>query len=526
MNQTPSIDRLFESGSYQEDLYSSALQWETPDFFILKRAIVISVKMGVNTNDQTSVFLPQYSINARIIGEGTSTPVPENDIPEWYTPLIPNAIMVVPEIGEQILVIHETLKSNSKGYWIGRVNDSDKISLKLTNEQRTKDNPLSLTRYGKSFDVKSLNSRSKQGNSYTEGKKIFQLPGQLGDVIIQGRSGSYTRHTFNPLSGSDQKPGVLEMGILESRPYNVSIQPTIGVSHTKTAHFSNSLVSSLGPQFTKQTPTKGDTLQEEILPRGASQGNNADVVGSLLTTETRKNFIVNIANEIYNISNTTDSEPFMYRQVLGEKLKDYFTEQDQLIEGMLESVKGIVNTMDILFDSYINHTHTIPEINIDIPDKEVSFSDLINMGIKMEPQPPIRVFVPATRVQVPGNGARSVNRTVMTPVGPKVVTERIAGSPGTSVTIPSKFISIPQPDKAVNRGYKIQKRTKTIEYDKISIGGAANPRNTTTIETDRVTDRVQNDMNDLKDSFDATRDGFIALIERVEEVYSQRQYIN
>ena len=37
MNQTPSMERLFDSGSYEEDLYSSALQWETPDFFILKR---------------------------------------------------------------------------------------------------------------------------------------------------------------------------------------------------------------------------------------------------------------------------------------------------------------------------------------------------------------------------------------------------------------------------------------------------------------------------------------------------------
>ena len=80
MNQTPSIERLFESGSYQDDLYSNALQWETPDFFILKRAIVISVKMGVNTNDNNSAFLPQYSINARVIGEGISTTVPENGI--------------------------------------------------------------------------------------------------------------------------------------------------------------------------------------------------------------------------------------------------------------------------------------------------------------------------------------------------------------------------------------------------------------------------------------------------------------
>ena len=142
MNQTPSIERLFESGSYQDDLYSNALQWETPDFFILKRAIVISVKMGVNTNDNNSAFLPQYSINARVIGEGISTTVPENDIPKWYTPLIPNALMIIPEIGEQILVIHETLKTNSKGFWIGRVNDSDKVSLKLTNEQKESNNPL------------------------------------------------------------------------------------------------------------------------------------------------------------------------------------------------------------------------------------------------------------------------------------------------------------------------------------------------------------------------------------------------
>ena len=102
----------------------------------------------------------------------------------------------------------------------------------------------------------------------------------------------------------------------------------------------------------------------------------------------------------------------------------------------------------------------------------------------------------------------------------------MAGTPGQSVSVPSKFISIPQPDKAVNRGYITSKRTKKIEYDKISIGGAANPRNTTTIETDRDTDRVQNDLNDLKDSFDAAKDGFISLIERFDNVYSQRHYIN
>ena len=520
MNKAPSIERLFESGSYQDDLYSSALQWEIPEFFVLKRAIVISVKIGVNTNDQSSAFLPQYSINARVIGEGTDSAVPENEIPQWYTPLITNAIMAIPEIGEQILVIHETLKSNSRGFWIGRVNDSDKVSLKLTNDQTKNNNPLSLSRYGKNFDVNNLNKRSKQNSAYVEGKKLFQLPGQLGDVIIQGRSGSYMRHTFNPSSGGTGKPGVLEMGILYPKPYKPSVLPTIGASHTKTVHFSNSIVSNLGSQFTKQTSNVGDIVTETIT------GQYANLTSTTLPVEKRKDFIVNIANEIYNVSNTTDSESSMYRQVLGEKLKEYFTEQDGLIRDMLESVKGIVNTMTLLFNSYIDHTHTIPEINIDIPDKEVSFTDMINLGIKMEPQPPISVFVPAQTVNVPGTGATTVTNTVQTPVGPRTYTEEIAGTPGSTVTIPSKFISIPQPDKAVNRGYRTQKRTKTIEYDKISIGGATNPRNTTTIETDRVTDRVQNDLNDLKNSFDTTRDGFVALIKRFEKVYSQRQYIN
>jgi hypothetical protein len=521
MNQTPSIERLFESGSYQDDLYSSALQWETPDFFILKRAIVISVKLGVNTSDASSAFLPQYSINARVIGEGASTKTPENDIPEWYTPLMPNSIISVPEIGEQILIIHETLKSNSKGFWIGRVNDSDKVSLKLTNEEREPTNPLPQSRYGKAFNVKDLNQRSKQRDSYVEGKKIFQLPGQLGDVIIQGRSGSYTRHSFNPASQSGDKPGLLEMGILQSRPYAESINPTIGISHTKTAHFSNSVVSALGPQFKKLTPNGDD-----ILTKGLINNSMRPQPIDTSTIENRKNFIVNIANEIYNVSNTTDSETVMYRQVLGEKLKEHFIQQDEIIRGILGSIKGFVNTVDLLFGSYVNHTHTIPEINVNIPDKEISFNDRINLGIKMEPQEPINVFVAGETVQIPGTGGGTISRTVRTPMGPKIIEEQIVGSPGGSFTIPSKFISIPQPDKAINRGYITSKRTKKIEYDKISIGGATNPRNTTTIETDRNTDRVQNDLNDLNNSFETAKNGLISLIEKFDNVYSQRHYIN
>ena len=50
------------------------------------------------------------------------------------------------------------------------------------------------------------------------------------------------------------------------------------------------------------------------------------------------------------------------------------------------------------------------------------------------------------------------------PTGSHVVFRLNDQNLNTSVTIPSKFISIPQPDKAVNRGYKIQKRAEKFHF--------------------------------------------------------------
>ena len=202
------------------------------------------------------------------------------------------------------------------------------------------------------------------------------------------------------------------------------------------------------------------------------------------------------------------------------------SEQDAIISSLIVSVTDIVDTIGILFTTFVNHVHTIPEINIDIPDKEISFDDRINLGVKMEPQDPLRVFVASQDVDIPGSGARTVTKTIQTPAGPKTYTEEISGTPGSTVTIPSKFISVPQPDKAINRGYRTQKRTKIIEYEKISIGGAANPRNTTTIETNMMTDRVQNDLNDLKDNFTTIHNSIINLSNDLNGILSKRNFIN
>ena len=510
MNHPP-VDRLYDSSSYQSDLYANALQWQIPNYFIMKRAIVISVKLGVDVNEQTSSLLPQYSINARVIGEDLSDTYPEQNIPNWFLPLISNSIVSIPEIGEQVLVIRETLRNDAKGYWIGRVNDSDRISLKLTNNQLKSGNPLPQQRYGMSFDVGVVNKRSKQPNSFA-GRNVFQLPGKLGDLIMQGRSGSFIRHSYNPQSGVSKKPAVLEMGILENKEYNQFPTASVGVTKTKTIHLSDTKASILGPLFIKATPDSDYFYEESFY-------------GSKLVRP-NKNIIANLASEIYNISDAPDSEKYAHRQVLGEKLNNFLSEQDAIISSLIVSVTDIVDTIGILFTTFVNHVHTIPEINIDIPDKEISFDDRINLGVKMEPQDPLRVFVASQDVDIPGSGARTVTKTIQTPAGPKTYTEEISGTPGSTVTIPSKFISVPQPDKAINRGYRTQKRTKIIEYEKISIGGAANPRNTTTIETNMMTDRVQNDLNDLKDNFTTIHNSIINLSNDLNGILSKRNFIN
>ena len=119
MTEVTPIARLLNSGSYEEDLYARSLGWDTPGMFLLEKAIVISVNLGIDVNPG-SAFLPQYSINARVVGDTTSNPLPEVDIPDWYFPLFPNAIVSLPEIGEQVLIIREMhiLNFNFSFYYI------------------------------------------------------------------------------------------------------------------------------------------------------------------------------------------------------------------------------------------------------------------------------------------------------------------------------------------------------------------------------------------------------------------------
>ena len=495
----PSMENLLSSGSYEEELYASALGWKKPELFILNRAIVISVKLGIDVSPQGSASLPQFSINARIIGEDLSSESPENEAPRWYAPFMPNTIISVPEVGEQVFVIRETTLNNSKGYWMARVNDTDRVSTKLANDQNADKNPEPLSRYGMRFDVAKVNNESRQPSSRA-GRNVFQLPLNLGDVLMQGRSGSYIRHSYLPLYNN--KPGTLEMGILENRPYQRNPLGTVGSTKTKTVHFSDARPTDITPLLEKVT-------------------NEVD------ETDVRRDFIVNIAEEIYNLSSTKDAQSRMHSMVLGEKLNNYFETQDNMLRSFVSTTTEILDVIEELFNSYIDHEHALPEINIDIPDKEVLDKQVVNRGVRLIPQPSRRVFVPAQRVSVPGSGDVYETRTIMTPVGPRQDRRLVAkGTPGSTVTIPSKFITVPTPPKAVNLGYRTVVKRRRIKFDDISIGGEDNPRFTVPIETNETTDEVQTNINTLRDKFNGVRNRFISLTKTLSEHLSNRNFLN
>ena len=521
----PKVDSLLERKvSLQNDRIAFERGWINPNYFIMDQVIVIAVKTGINLSAQFSSSIPQFSINGRTIGKNDSfSDVPEKDIPIWYAPLFPNSIVSVPEIGEIVAVLRETTSDESRGYWIGRINDTDDISLHLAKSQL----PLNQTpqeKYGMPFDVKKVHDRSRQPTA-SDGKKRKQLPAKLGDVVMQGRNGSYLRHSFNPKYGEFVKPAVLEMGILDNKEiYRVSGDPSVGVTKTKTIHLADSRPSDLGPKAQKVTPLENDFsfLSNNSLidtPTGPRPAGNAQV-------ENLRDIVASYAEEFYNISTTEDSESAMHRLVLGEKLNDSLKQQDDLIIGLIESIKDFAGTVEILFNSFLNHTHALPEINIDIPDKTVEDRQIINRGVKTIPQRPTRVFVPASRIRIPGSGGVTITKTIKTPVGPKEVKETVGGAPDSIVTVPSKFVSVPSPPRTVNLGYRTQIKRRTIKFEDISIGGSANPRFTVPIQSDRQTSRINTDLNDLQDSFSESKDKFIELVDLLESHLSKRHYIN
>jgi len=178
---------------------------------LLFKGIVIEVDFTTAKPTSEASITPPFSVYAKIIGLDDDTPNPEGDYDKiFYPPLFPMHNICIPEIGEEVLVLKESPLPSSLGYYIGRVNDSSPLNISYardyigTNDPETGNN----FKYGFSFDVRSLRKKYETQMPSAEFNNI-SIPMTYGDVVQQGRTKTYIRHSFN----RNNKKGVLEQGI-------------------------------------------------------------------------------------------------------------------------------------------------------------------------------------------------------------------------------------------------------------------------------------------------------------------------
>tara|TARA_Y100000310_G_scaffold32711_1_gene30978 strand:- start:389 stop:2008 length:1620 start_codon:yes stop_codon:yes gene_type:complete len=470
----PNISRQINKGlDYIQSSYNVAdgVTQETPT--LIFKGIVIDVDFKALKSTTFASLVPPFSVYAKIIGmdEDVENPLSTQD-KIYYPPLFPMHTICIPEIGEEVMILKESPDVSSQGYYIGRINDSSPLNISYARDYVGINDPETDNkfRYGFSFDVRELREKFIKRMPSDEYSNV-SIPMTYGDVVQQGRSKTYVRHSFN----RNNKKGVLEQGIrmdgqllsrdqVNSFDYELpeedaagpregengeliqtpqmlrSVDPSIGITKTKTIHFVDSSIKRLG-DYTYQS-FYGDKQ-----------------TGTLAGED--KGMIVNIAEEIYNISSRNDSGA-LYRQVLGEKLVIQQQQSLNLMKEVMNTVSDFAASTQVLLDAFLDHTHALPKIDLNL-EKTIDVKDTYRTPPILEQQPNLTVNLPGRVVQVPvpGGGTRGVY---------------VAGGK----------TSIPQPPKVVSTG---QRRTRTrkqeINFEAI-IGGSENPRFTAPVQTDKA----------------------------------------
>jgi len=513
---------------------------------LIFKGVVIDVDFEAIKSTTFASMTPPFSVFAKIIGMDDDVINPSNESNKiYYPPLFPMHTICIPEIGEEVLILKENSESSSQGYYIGRVNDSSPLNISYardyvaTNDAETNNR----YRYGFSFDVRELREKflHKMPES-TDGN--FSIPMTYGDVVQQGRTKTYLRHSFN----RNNKKGVLEQGIrmdgqLLSRDqvnsfdyervsdlagdFDVyltddgedstgvvqpakklirSVDPSIGVTKTKSIHLVDSSIRRLG-DYTYQS----------------FYGNKQ--TGDLEGDD--KGMIVNIAEEIYNISSRNVGGA-LYRQVLGEKLVTQQQQSLNLMKEVMNTVSEFASSTQTLLDAFLDHTHALPKIELNL-EKTIEMKDIYSTPPRVRRQPNLVVNLPGKMIMVPRPHS---------PLGP----ERI--------WVPGGKTSIPQPPKIVSRGrMRVRTRKQEINFEAI-IGGAENPRFTAPVQTDKnpaasidqipggpMTNRgktelgmktatINTDLEKIIDKFTTQRERLNELTLKVNQFLSKNQFVN
>jgi len=550
------VRQLNKSKDYIQGSFNSSegiISKNVPTF--IYKGVVIDVNFKRNTPTTSAAINPPFSVYAKIIGVDDDIADPLIDPNRiYYPPLFPMHNLCIPEIGEEVLILKQDPNQSSIGYYIGRVNDCTPLNISYAGDYiATNDTSTANTfRYGFSFDVRELRSRFSDLMPSSRDSNL-SIPVTFGDVVQQGRSKTYLRQSFN----RNNKRGVLEQGITlqgqqgaeplvydfeyagigqnkqelntpigrysfvdedgtdqqrsvildknyhlpPDQIYLKSYDPSIGETSTKTIHFIDSSIKRLG-DYNFQSE-KG-TLEHEI-------------------ESPDRSMIANLADEIYNIS-LQDPSGALYRQVLGEKL---VTQQEQtfnLLKEVLTTVEGFAKTTQVLLDTFMDHTHALPRIDLNL-EKEVKSKDLYRTAPRFIKQPDQIVRTPGRQMRV-----KTGTRTVQTAYGPKSIPTY------TTQTIPGTVTAIKQPPRVIPGKIKERSVKQKINFEAI-IGGAENPRFTAPIQTDSgdpanpsalgiKTGNIHESLDKVLTSFSAQQERLNDLSSKISAFLSNNQFIN
>ena len=531
---------------------------------LLFKGVVIDVNFEVSKSTISAALLPPFSVYAKIIGQDGSSADPlEETERTYYPPFFPMHNICIPEVGEEVLIFKETPEPSAAGYYVGRVNDSTPLNISYARDYVGINDPETRNsfRYGFNFDVRELRKKFSYRSPSVETANI-SIPLTFGDVVQQGRSKTYVRQSFN----RNNKKGVLEQGIrvdgqlapagannifryygsndgsyqindgsqpaTETFPMRVntsddedgdgveeiveiqvkndksyavpsgqmlrqSQDPSIGETSTKTIHFIDSSIKRLG-NYTYQSIDAG------------KQNNNLEGED--------KAMIVNIADEIYNISSREVSGS-LYRQVLGEKLVQQQRQTYVMINQVLKMVSGFAESTQNLLDAFLEHEHAIPKIDLNL-EKTIKVKEKVHTPPKFVPQPDLIVTSPSRRIRVQ-NGTNAQGRPIYS-----------------YTNIPGSKHVIPQPPKLVkNPQTRTVVREQKINFESI-VGGAENPRftapiaiSTSNIENHTTsvgekTEKVYKDLENIRVSFQQQQEILQQLTAKVSKVLSKNQFVN
>ena len=479
---------------------------------LIQRGIVIDIDFDIGKNYRLAAAQPPFSIYAKIIGEDLDVEDPTLEAQKiFYPPFLPVHNLCVPEIGEEILIMREGTSPSTQGYYIGRLGNTSTLNYfparqYMDSQEGGETGPE--YKYGFTFDVNALRRR-KLFETPSNEIKCISIPVTYGDVVQQGRSQSYIRHSFN----KNNKKGVLEQGLRFQQqnipnPLNNNVlfggrdassyDPSIGETATKSIHFVDTSIKRLG-----------DYKLATILPDDPEQDNINNVED--------KSMIANLSEEIYNIS-TRNVSSTIYRQVLGEKLVSHQKQTNNLISSMLDGLTGLTETIQVLLNAFIEHEHALPRVDLNL-EKTITASDRYVVPAQYEPQSPQEIRVPDKTVRV------------------RTGTSRQGRAIYRNTTIPGFTRSIERPPKLVQPA-RTQTRTSSqkINFEAI-IGGEEDPRFTAPIETDNgnvehpaslglKTQQINTDTENLIDAFNNQKQQLNLIFNKATDFLSRNQFIN